>query len=76
MRSVPGILMDSGIDLTAWRLNEATGVSADGTTIVGNGVYDGHPAGWLAVIVIPEPSASFMLATGIGALMMLSKVRR
>jgi probable HAF family extracellular repeat protein len=35
---------DYGLDLTGWELDEATGVSDDGLTIVGNGYGPGHPA--------------------------------
>ena len=42
---------DFGLDLTGWRLREATGISADGVTIVGWGVNpDGDFEAWIAVI--------------------------
>ena len=53
-----------GIDLTGWTLTEATGISADGLTIVGNGVNpDGRIEAWIAVI--PEPAAMPLLGAGL-----------
>lgn len=48
---------DHGLDLTGWTLIQATGFSADGTTIVGSGNEDPRfsNGGWR--VVIPEPSA-------------------
>jgi probable HAF family extracellular repeat protein len=48
-------LTDLGLDLSGWILSEATGVSADGLTIVGNGIHgvqDPFPIyeGWVAVL--------------------------
>jgi uncharacterized membrane protein len=42
-----------GIDLTDWTLDNATGISADGSTIVGWGTHNGQPEGWIATITIP-----------------------
>jgi len=55
MRSLKEVLeKDHGLDLTGWRLYKATGISADGLTIVGIGH---NPAGyvdsWIAVISKP-----------------------
>jgi probable HAF family extracellular repeat protein len=57
MRSIKSLLTDQGIDLTGWRLTEATAIAADGFTVVGNGR---NPAGgteaWIADIrSVPEP---------------------
>lgn len=55
MRSLRQILTDEGIDLTGWRLLEATDVSDDGRTVVGYGI---DPAGgtqaWLAELPGPD----------------------
>jgi len=36
-----------GVDMTGWILWETTGVSADGTVLVGNGSYFGQERGWI-----------------------------
>ena len=38
MRNLKSVLVAGGLDLTGWTLSQATGVSADGLTIVGVGV--------------------------------------
>jgi hypothetical protein len=50
MRSLQDLLtQDFGLDLTGWRLFEATGISADGRTIIGNGYNpSGTTEGWIA----------------------------
>ena len=61
MRSLADVLGDLGIDLGGWRLEQATGISADGRTIVGTGLDPlGQRAGWIATI--PEPVALPLLA--------------
>ena len=35
-----------GVDLTGWHLNQSTGVSADGTAIVGYGTISGEMRAW------------------------------
>ena len=49
MRSLQGVLVDDfALDLTGWTLTSATGVSADGSTIVGEGMNpDGFNEGWI-----------------------------
>src|SRR5690606_33260031 len=43
------LVNDYGLDLTGWELRAATGVSADGTVIVGSGRNPaGHEEGWIA----------------------------
>jgi probable HAF family extracellular repeat protein len=48
-----------GLNLSGWQLNDATGVSADGFTIVGNGTNpSGNSEAWIANLSpepIPEP---------------------
>lgn len=60
-----------GIDLTGWELDYTRDISADGTTIVGEGVFNGEPRGW--VVTIPAPGATAML--GIGGLMAVRRRR-
>jgi uncharacterized membrane protein len=60
MRSVQGLLEELGIDMTGWTLGPASGVSADGSVIVGYGTNPfGETEGWIAAIpptYVPEPS--------------------
>jgi DNA-binding beta-propeller fold protein YncE len=50
MRDLQEILTaDLGVDLSGWKLTEATAVSGDGRTIVGNGINPhGDPEAWIA----------------------------
>ncbi|MCH8260355.1 MAG: hypothetical protein IIC46_09120 [Planctomycetes bacterium] len=51
MRLLKDILVnDFGLDLTGWGLREATGISADGVTIVGWGTNGGNFEAWMATI--------------------------
>ncbi len=51
-----------GIDLTGWELDYTRDISADGTTIVGEGLFNGEPRGW--VVTIPAPGATALLGVG------------
>jgi hypothetical protein len=69
MRDLQRVLADLGVDTAGWNLatnlptisptlipSGAVGISADGMTIIGNGVNPaGRPEAWMAVI--PEPAA-------------------
>lgn len=72
MQSLRDVLVsDYGFDLTGWSLNDALGVSADGRTIVGQGLNpDEQPESWIAVL--PEPSLMLLLALGFAGLVMWS----
>lgn len=61
-----------GIDLAGWTLNDATGISADGFTIVGNGVHNNHVEAWIATI--PEPCSISLMLVGVAGL--ISRKRR
>lgn len=61
-----------GVDLTGWELDYTRDISTDGTTIVGEGVFNGAPRGW--VVTIPAPGAAAML--GIGGLVGAGRRRR
>lgn len=64
-RSLAAVLEDVyGVSLGGWTLEEASGISADGTTIVGWGFSpDEKPFAWVAVI--PEPTMWPLLAIGL-----------
>lgn len=51
--------------LGGWELTEATGVSDDGTVVVGNGLNPlGQEEGWIAVLPVPEPTVALSLPLG------------
>ena len=76
MQSIQDILVnDLSLDLTGWQLEQVTGISADGLTIVGTGVNpDGDDEAWIAHIPIPEPGSLALLS--LGGLLVLRKRRR
>jgi probable HAF family extracellular repeat protein len=61
-----------GLDLGVWRLVTATGVSADGLTIVGWGISENGYEGWVAHI--PEPATA--LPTSVVAVLLARAMRR
>jgi probable HAF family extracellular repeat protein len=74
MRALDQVLLARGIDLTGWTLKEATGISADGTIIVGYGVHAGFGnEAWMADLSGPTdpPAAPFGPVTGIGTALAL-----
>ncbi|MGK7877028.1 MAG: hypothetical protein AB4426_28175 [Xenococcaceae cyanobacterium] len=49
MRSLKSVLTDLGLDLTCWHLEQVTGISDDGLTIVGRGTNpQGYSVAWIA----------------------------
>lgn len=54
-----------GIDLTGWELQYTRDISFDGSTIVGEGLFNGESRGWVATI--PSPGAP--LIVGLGGLL-------
>lgn len=64
VQSLLHLLSSGGADLAGYELGEATGVSGDGTVIVGSGRNaQGATAAWLArITIVPEP-ASLAIAT-------------
>jgi uncharacterized membrane protein len=75
MRSLSDVLADEcGLDLTGWDLVMATGISANGLTIVGIGYNpDGQWEGWIATI--PEP-ATMVLLCGAAVPVLLKRRRK
>jgi probable HAF family extracellular repeat protein len=68
----PALAADYGLDLRGWKLQTVSGVSADGMTIVGDGV---NPSGIddAFVIMLPEPCGAAAL---LGAPLVLRRRRR
>lgn len=55
-RNLRDVLISLGAaGLESWSLTSATGISADGSVIVGRGLYQGQQLAWAAVV--PEPGA-------------------
>jgi uncharacterized membrane protein len=55
IQSVQQLLTDAGVNLQGWLLTNATGVSADGTIIVGNGIDPaGFGEGWIVRLASPD----------------------
>jgi probable HAF family extracellular repeat protein len=56
MRKLKDVLVQEyGLDLAGWALNFAHGVSADGRTIVGDGINpSGQQEAWIAVLGLPD----------------------
>ena len=66
-------LDDQGV-LDGWTIDDATAISGDGTTIVGNGIDpDGFYQGYRAVV--PRPTSIRMLAVGIDDANILKPLR-
>ncbi len=58
-------LITQGVDLTGWNLNTAVGLSADGSTLVGNGTFNGQSRSFVVSgLTIPTPAALSLLALG------------
>lgn len=54
-------LLGLGLDLPGWELHEVTGLSFDGSTIVGIGMYDGESRSWM-VTGVPSPGGLALMA--------------
>jgi uncharacterized membrane protein len=70
MRDLQDVLTtDLSLDLTGWTLLHASDVSADGLTIVGQGINpSGEREAWIAALSVPEPTTALLLATGLAGL--------
>jgi probable HAF family extracellular repeat protein len=73
MRSLQQVLVhDFGLDLTSWTLSVPRGISADGRTIVGDGINPlGQGEAWIATI--PEPSSLVLVGLGCAFLFLLRR---
>jgi len=68
MRDLKGVLEARGLDLAGWTLTTARDISADGITIVGDGINPlGNAEGWVARL--PEPRSA--LAAGMALLTLI-----
>ena len=72
IQSVADTLTGNGVNLGAWELNDAQGVSADGTVIVGRGTDpSGDTEAWIAVLdvglVSVDDFAGSLASTGAAA---------
>jgi probable HAF family extracellular repeat protein len=74
MRRLQSVLEGLGLDLTGWTLGSAADISADGLTIVGEGLNpEGYGEAWIAVI--PEPATALLLGGGLLALALARRRR-
>jgi hypothetical protein len=69
-------LLAAGVDPAAdgWsRLEFAKAISADGNTIVGDGVRNGNQEAFVAVIptMVPEPTSGALALLGLGSILLL-----
>jgi probable HAF family extracellular repeat protein len=68
MQSIAALLTAAGVNFAGWSLSQATGVSADGTVIVGNGNDpSGHAQGWIARLPLPAPTLQLSPTTDVSA---------
>jgi len=63
IRPLKEVLESLQLNLNGWTLDEAFGISADGTVITGTGTHDGTPEGWIAKVSRTE------LINGLGTRM-------
>ena len=77
MRNLKDVLVnDCGLDLTGWTLSEPKGISADGSTILGDGSFgsSNYTQAWVAVIS-PEPCTFVQAAVALLCLIGFARVR-
>jgi probable HAF family extracellular repeat protein len=65
MKSIPGLLTAAGVNITGWTLDTASGVSADGSVVVGSGTDpNGNGQAWLARF---SPDGTGLITPGVVA---------
>ncbi|MHB1034843.1 MAG: hypothetical protein ACYC0Y_09370 [Pirellulales bacterium] len=75
LRMLEGVLTgDYGLDLTGWRLEAVTDISADGRVIVGYGVHNGDQEAWR--VVVPEPTGLLLALAALAGLLACPLCRR
>ena len=73
MRRLSDILtLDYNLDLTGWTLQWASGISVDGTTIVGGGI---NPNGDFEAFIARIPTPGALMLFGLGGLAILRRRR-
>jgi hypothetical protein len=76
MRRLQDALTDLGVDMSEWSiLGHATGISDDGTKIVGVGIRNGNNEGFI-VNLVPEPGSVVLAAIGVCSLLLTARRRR
>jgi probable HAF family extracellular repeat protein len=67
LRRIEAVLTtEHGVDLSDWELTDATGISADGGVVVGQGYLDGVEQGWIARL--PEPAGALAALVSLASL--------
>jgi uncharacterized membrane protein len=74
MQRVQDVLTAAGVDLSGWKLNVASAVSADGQVLAGWGVHNGTEEAWMATL--PEPASSTLLLFTACAVCLRSRFNR
>lgn len=71
------LISQGNTGLDDWTLQQANGISADGTKIIGTGLNaDGDMEAWVATITpVPEPSSLLLLGAAVGAGVMRRRKR-
>jgi probable HAF family extracellular repeat protein len=81
-RAVADLLREQGVDITGWELGIARGISADGLTIVGQGVPPGtrQQQAWALRLdpgtFVPEPSSVALSVAGVAVTILYACRRR
>lgn len=75
MRKLQDVLTTLGLDTAGWRLQEATGVSADGSVITGFGVNPQGATEAFVVRFVPEPGTAVVLLLGGACILLKRSVR-
>jgi probable HAF family extracellular repeat protein len=66
MRPLQDVLMSQGVDLTGWVLRRASAISADGNTIVGDGLDPaGRTEAWIAHLGVTAPTITCSVAQSL-----------